>query len=280
MVSSVNREQDVARHYASGYLMARIDAALTRAGVDPANPNATDLAPVDEFHIGGGSATEAFANKLPFKRGDRLLDVGCGLGGPARYFANRFGAHVTGIDLTPEYIEVAIELSRRTGQAKLTTFEVGSALTMRYGDGHFDGAITVHVAMNIRDREGLYSEVARVLKPGATFGIYDVMKGNAEPIDYPVPWAMTEATSHLCTPSETQALLRRGGFEILEVEDRTSHAQAFFHGAIEAAKAAGGPAAVGLHLLTGETTAQKFANMLKAVGDGRLAPSMIVARKS
>ena len=261
----MNTEQDVARHYASGDLMARIDAALTKAGVDPANPNTADLAPVDEFHIGGGLATEAFANKLPFKRGDRLLDVGCGLGGPARYFANRFGAHVTGVDLTPEYIEVAIELSRRTGQSKLTSFEVGSALAMHFADAHFDGAITVHVAMNIRDREGLYSEIARVRKPGAMFDIYDVMKGNAEPIDYPVPWAMTEATSHLCTPSETQALLRGTGFKILEVEDRTSHAQAFFRRAIEATKAAGGPAAVGLHLLTGETTRQKFANMLNAV---------------
>jgi MPBQ/MSBQ methyltransferase len=260
--------------------MARIDAALTRAGVDPANPNAADLAPVDEFHIGGGSATESFANKLPFKKGDRLLDVGCGLGGPARYFANRFGAHVTGIDLTPEYIEVATELSRRTHQSKVTTFEVGNARAMHYGDAHFDGAITMHVAMNIYDREGLYGEVARVLKPGATFGIYDVMKGNVEPIVYPVPWAMTEATSHLRTPAETQALLRAAGFEILEVEDRTSHAQAFFQGAIEAAKAAGGPAAVGLHLLTGETTAQKFANMLNAISDGRLTPSMIVSRKS
>jgi ubiquinone/menaquinone biosynthesis C-methylase UbiE len=276
----MNSEQDVAHHYASGDLMARIDAALTGAGVDAANPSAADLAPVDEFHIGGGSATEAFANKLNFKGSDRLLDVGCGLGGPARYFASRFGAHVTGIDLTPEFIEVATELSRRTGQSQVTTFEVGSALAMRYGDAHFDGAITVHVAMNIHDREGLYREVARVLKSGATFGIYDVTKGNAEPIDYPVPWAMTEATSHLCTPIETQALLRDAGFEILEVEDRTSQAQAFFQRAIEAAKAAGGPAAVGLHLLTGETTALKFTNMLSAVGDGRLAPSMIVARKS
>jgi ubiquinone/menaquinone biosynthesis C-methylase UbiE len=276
----MNSEQDVAHHYASGDLMARIDAALTRAGVDPANPSAADLAPVDEFHIGGGSATEAFASKLNFKRNDRLLDVGCGLGGPARYFANRFGAHVTGIDLTPEFIEVATELSRRTGQFQVTTFEVGSALAMPYGDAHFDGAITVHVAMNIRDREGLYREVARVLKSRGAFGIYDVMKGNAEPIDYPVPWAMTEATSHLCTPIATEALLRDAGFEILEVEDRTSQAQAFFQRAIEAAKAAGGPAAVGLHLLTGETTALKFTNMLSAVGDGRLAPSMIVARKS
>jgi hypothetical protein len=260
---SMNSEQDVAHHYASGDLMARIDAALTRAGVDSAKPSAADLPPVDEFHIGGGSATEAFANKLNFKGSDRLLDVGCGLGGPARYFANRFGAHVTGIDLTPEFIEVATELSRRTGQSQVTTFEIGSALAMRYGEAHFDGAI-----------------VARVLKSGATFGIYDVMKGNAEPIDYPVPWAMTEATSHLCTLIETQSLLRDAGFEILEVEDRTSQAQAFFQRAIEAARAAGGPVAVGLHLLTGETTAMKFANMLSAVGDGRLAPSMIVARKS
>lgn len=275
----MSNEQEVARHYTSGDLMARIVAALTRAGVDPDDPKPADLAPVDEFHIGGAAASEAFAAKLPFKKGDRVLDVGCGLGGPARYFANRFGAHVTGIDLTPEYIEVAIELSRRTGQSGVTAFDVGSALATPYGDAHFDGAYTIHVAMNIHDRAGLYGEIARVLKPGATLGVYDVMKGNGAPIDYPTPWAATEATSHLCTPSETQALLRGAGFEIVEVEDRTSHARSFFQSVVEAAKVTGGPAPVGIHLLTGETHAQKSTNMLSAMNDGRLAPSMIVARK-
>ncbi len=275
----MSNEKDVAEHYGSGDLLARIEAALAKAGVDPAKPEPAQLAPVDEFHIGGAPATEAFAAKLPFKPGDRLLDVGCGLGGPARFLAGRCGAHVTGIDLTQEYVEVAAELSRRTGQAASTAFDVGSALAMPYGDGSFDGAITVHVAMNIHDREGLYAEVARVLKPGATFGVYDVMKGNATPIDYPVPWAMTEATSRLCTPAETQTLLQGAGFEVVDVEDRTGHAKDFFAKAIAAAKAAGGPPAVGLHLLTGETHARKFANMLNAVSDGRLAPSMIVARK-
>ena len=272
-------EQDIVRHYTSGNLMDRIVAALGRAGIDPTRPTPADLAPVDEFHIGGAPATEAFAAKLPFKAGDRLLDVGCGLGGPARFFAQRFGAHVTGIDLTPEYVEVARRLSQLTGQSASTTFDVGSALAMPYADASFDGAITVHVAMNIADRGRLYDDVARVLKLGALFGIYDVMKGNAAPLDYPVPWATTAETSHVITPTETGSLLARAGFEIMEIEDRTASAKAFFQKAMAAAKAVGGPPPVGLQLLTGEMHAQKFTNMLNAITDGRLAPAMIVARK-
>jgi ubiquinone/menaquinone biosynthesis C-methylase UbiE len=275
----MTREQDVARHYASGDLMDRIIAALVRAGVDPERPRPTDLAPVDEFHIGGAAATEAFAAKLPFKAGDRLLDVGSGLGGPARFFAQRFGAHVTGIDLTPEYVEVARRLSELTGQGERTAFEAGSALAMPYGDRSFDGAITIHVAMNIHDREGLYGEVARVLRPGATFGVYDVMRGNPDPLDYPVPWAMTAATSRVTTPVETQGLLAGAGFEIVDYEDRTEEARAFFERVVATMKQSGGPPPVGLHLLTGSTHGQKFANMLTAVSDGRLTPGMIVARR-
>jgi len=275
----VTHEPDVVEHYSTGDLMDRIAAALRRAGVDPKRPTTSDLAPVDEFHIGGAQATEAFAAKLPFEAGHRLLDVGCGLGGPARFFARRFDAHVTGIDLTPEYVEVAERLSALTGLAEATTFDVGSALAMLYADASFDGAITVHVAMNIHDREGLYGEVARVLKPGAAFGVYDVMKGDSAPLDFPVPWAATDSTSHVITPAETQSLLERAGFEVVEVEDRTAHARAFFEKVLAATKAAGGPPPVGLHLLTGQTHPQKFSNMLNAVTDGRLAPAMVVARK-
>ena len=275
----MSREQDVVRHYESGDLMDRIVAALKRAGVDPTRPTPAELAPVDEFHIGGAPATEALAAKLPFKPGDRLLDVGSGLGGPARFFAQRFGARVTGIDLTPEYVEVARRLSGLTGQGDATTFDAGSALAMPYDDASFDGAITVHVAMNIADRDRLYAEIGRVLKPGASFGVYDVMKGNAAPLDFPVPWAMTAETSHVLTPAETRASLERAGFKIVAIEDRTHQALEFFEKGLAAAKAAGGPPALGLQLLTGATHVQKFTNMRSALGDGRLTPTMIVARK-
>jgi ubiquinone/menaquinone biosynthesis C-methylase UbiE len=211
--------------------------------------------------------------------GEKLLDVECGLGGSARFFAQRFGGHATGIDLTPEYVEVADRLSAITGLPEKMAFDVGSALCMPYADSSFDGAITVHVAMNIADRDGLYREVLRVLKSGASFGIYDVMKGNTEPLDYPAPWAMTAETSHLLTQRETQESLERAGFRVVEVEDRTAAAKAFFENVTRMAQATGGPPPVGLHLLTGPTHAQKFANMLSAITHGRLAPAMLVARK-
>jgi SAM-dependent methyltransferase len=278
--SGMSREEDVVRHYAVGDLMDRIVAALRQAGVDPERPTAADLAPVDEFHIGGAAATEAFAARLPFRAGDRLLDVGSGLGGPARFLARRFDAHVTGIDLTAEYVEVARRLSALTGQADRTAFDVGSALAMPYGDRSFDGAVTIHVAMNIHDRERFYAEIGRVLRPGAGFGLYDVMRRHsAAPLDYPVPWAMTSETSRVTTPGETQALLAAAGFDILAFEDRTAHARDFFERVVAATRQSGGPPPIGLHLLTGATHGQKFANMLSALADGRLAPGMIVARK-
>ncbi len=272
-------EQAVSGHYQRGDVIDRIVAGLRAAGIDLDRVRPTDLAPVDEFHIGGAPATRALAAKLPFHAGQRLLDVGSGLGGPARFLAEHFGAHVTGIDLTPAYVEAARHLSELTRQADMTDFKAGSALAMPFGDAGFDGAVTIHVAMNIADRAGLYREVARVLRPGATFGIYDIMTGDGAPIGFPMPWASTAAQSHLATPDETQRLLRGGGFEIVAYEDRTPHAKAFFEAQFAAVAKAGGPPPLGLHLITGETHREKFANLRQAVADGRLTPGMIVARK-
>ena len=129
----------------------------------------------------------------------RILDVGCGIGGTARLIASRYRCPVHGIDLTPEYIEVARVLTSRVGLGAGVSFDVASALAMPFGDGEFDGAVTMHVAMNIADRDGLYGEIARVMKPGAALCIYDLMKQGDEALVYPVPWAETAATSHLTT---------------------------------------------------------------------------------
>ena len=97
---------------------------------------------------------------------DDLLDIGSGLGGPARYFAQRFGCRVTGIDLTAEFCEVARELTRLLELEDRVTIEHGNALAMPFADARFDGAYSMNVSMNIKDKDRLYREVARVLKPG------------------------------------------------------------------------------------------------------------------
>jgi SAM-dependent methyltransferase len=268
-------EQDVASHYRVSDLTARILAAAAAAGLDPERLSPDDLAPVDEFHIGGRAATRHAVAKMRLTGSEHVLDIGCGLGGTARYIADSTGCRVTGIDLTPEYVETARALSARTGLGERTAFEVGSALRMPFADATFDAAITVHVAMNIKDRAGLYREAARVLKPGAVLCIYDVMKGANEGLPYPVPWAETPDTSYLTTPQEMRALLAGAGFAVTDVEDRTDYGIAFFRERLSG----GAPPPLGIHLLMGQAARTKLENMLHGLEHGAVAPVVVIARR-
>ncbi len=273
-------EAAVARHYGGAGLLARIMAGLEASGADPDSLRPDDLAPVDEFHIGGREATAHAVAKLKLDGGARVLDVGCGIGGAARYIATQTGCRVTGIDLTPEFIEVARRLTELTGLDGKIAYEVGSALDMPFEDGAFDAAITLHVAMNIPERAALYSEIARVMKPGALLCIYDVMKLGGDELTYPVPWAETPATSHLTTAEETRGLLDGAGFNVGEVEDRSAFARAFFQNALAAATASdGGPPPLGIHLILGPSAPEKFRNTLHNIESGRIAPVQMIATR-
>jgi len=270
-------EKIVKDHYAVGNLAERILEGLKATGADIDNLTIEDIAAVDEFHIGGRKATQYVISKMPLSAPAHVLDVGCGIGGAARTMASQAGCKVTGIDLTAEYIEVAKTLSGLTRLDDKTDFHAASALAMPFEDQTFDAALTIHVAMNIKDRDGLYKEIARVTKPGATLCIYDVMKKGDVPIAFPVPWAQTAAGSHLVKPDEMVFLLEDAGIEIKEVEDRTKIAVEFFRQS-EAA-AASGPSPLGVHLVMGPTARQKLQNVRQNIADGRIAPVLIVARR-
>lgn len=272
-----NLETAVANHYKVPDLLTRILKALETKGIDLDKLTPDDLAPVDEFHIGGRPATEYVVAKMSVSNSQHILDVGCGIGGATRYLAAQYGCRVTGIDLTPDYIEVARELAARTGLDRQATYQVASALNMPFHEAHFDGALTLHVAMNIRDRAGLYGEVARVLKPDAIFCVYDVMKGQRDGLIYPVPWAETAATSHLTSADETVMFLENAGFEIREIEDRKDFAIEFFRQSLQAAKQ--GPPPLGLHLLMGPLGQRKFDNMLANLEQGHVSPVIIIAQR-
>ncbi len=272
-------EAAVARHYGDAGLLARIMAGLEASGVDPDSLRPDDLAPVDEFHIGRREATAHAVAKMNLEPSARVLDVGCGIGGAARYIATQIGCRVTAIDLTPEFIATARRLTELTGLDDKIAFEVASALDMPFEDGAFDAAITLHVAMNIPERPVLYGEIARVLKPGATFCIYDVMKLGEGEIAFPVPWAETPATSHLTTVEEMRGLLDAAGFDLGEVEDRSDFARAFFQDALAAAAAADGPPPLGTHLILGASAPEKFRNVLNNIEAGRIAPVQMIATR-
>lgn len=272
-----NLEDAVARHYGVSDLAERIFDALAAAGVDPGRLTPEQLAPVDEFHIGGRQATQHALDKIELSEDDHVLDVGCGLGGATRYLASTVGCRVTGIDLTADYIEVAELLADRTGLRERVSYETASALSMPFAAATFDAAISFHVAMNIEDRAGLYGEIARVLKPGAALCIYDVMQGSAPGLRFPVPWADSAATSYLTTPDEMQDLLIGAGFEVEEVDDRTDFGIEFFRQRLS--DAAGGPPPLGLHLLMGPNAREKLENMLRGLEMGQVAPVVMTARR-
>lgn len=269
---------DVTRHYQRDDLAGAILVAA-RAGLEPGEVlTSRHLAPASEFHVGGLESTRRFIPMLGIAPGMAVLDVGCGVGGTARFVAETCGAIVTGIDLTPAYVEAAQALSEAVGLGGSTSFHCGSALAMPFDDRAFDAAFTLHVAMNIEDKARLYREVARVLKPGAVFGVYDMVAGSDDgAFVFPVPWAAGPATSFLATPAEMRVLLDEAGFTIEHEEDRRDHALDFF--ARQRALAAAGPSSLSLRTLIGEGFAERMANIVANISARRCGPWEFIARR-
>jgi SAM-dependent methyltransferase len=273
----MSTEAKVAGHYGRGRLEEAILAAVVREGKDPENLTALDLAAVDEFHVGGLEATQDLAQRMELRPGLRMLDVGSGLGGPARYFAAEHGCAVTGIDLTKEFVLVAQSLTSRTKLDGLVNFRQGSALALPFTEGRFDRAYMIHVGMNIADKAGVFREVRRVLKPDGLFAVFDFMRTGDGEIRYPVPWALSEETSFVGTVKDYRDALAEAGFRITEERGRGAFAIAFTERTM-ARLAQGGPPALGLHLLMGEKTPVMAGNILAAMKEGVLEPVELYAR--
>jgi len=274
----VSIETQVAAHYTSGTLLERILAALKVARLDPDRLTPDDLAPVDEFHIGGRQATVAVAAQLELRPGQRLLDLGSGLGGAARYFAQTHACRVTGIDLTAEFVAVANELARRAGVATADYLH-GSVLDLPFEPGSFERATLLHVGMNIEDKAGLFAGVRRVLAKGGIFGVYDVMRVGAGDLNFPVPWSSRPETSFLAEPETYRRLLEAAGFEVVAERNRASFALDFFKRM--AAKAAeSGPPPLGIHIAMGADFPTKRQNMTENIERGLIAPVEMICRVS
>jgi SAM-dependent methyltransferase len=271
-------ETGVAGHYTEGTLEQRILAALRQAGKDADRLDPDDLAPIDEFHHGGRAATAAFAPRLNLQPGMHLLEIGSGIGGPARYFARHHGCRVTGIDLTEEFVAVARALTSRLGMNGQVSFERGSALSMPFAAASFDVATLLHVGMNIADKGRLFSEVRRVVKPGGLFGIYDQMREADGDLAFPVPWASVPETSFVETPATYKRLLTETGFDIIWERSCRDDALASFNQQTRMQPGSGALPPLGGHVTMGTRAAEKVANHRSNTERGLLAPNEIVAR--
>lgn len=218
----MSSEHQIARHYGERDIIARIDAALTGAGVDPLKPARRDLTPFDEFHGGGIASTRDLAAFAGLEPGMRVADIGCGIGGPARTLAAEFGCRVSGVDLTDEFVRAAQILTARLGLEKQCDFTLGEAGHVPLPDARFDCVWSQNMLMNVADKAAFFAEVARLLKPGGRFAFEAVLEGNGEAIHLPAFWADHAGINHLVTRTQLEALLAGAGLERLALEETTA----------------------------------------------------------
>jgi SAM-dependent methyltransferase len=216
----------MANHWGREGLVESMLAALAAAGKDLDALTIDDLAATDQFHGGGKAATMRLARLLGPRPGQQVLDVGGGLGGPARTLAVEFGCHVTVVDLTESYVRAARVLTTRLGLDDRVSHHVGDALDLRFDAGAFDVVWTQNSGMNVADKERLYTGFHRVLRPGGLLALQEPMAGATQPVVFPLMWANDPASNFLRTPAEMRALISRAGFAERAWEDVTEETAA------------------------------------------------------
>ncbi|HMB62970.1 MAG TPA: methyltransferase domain-containing protein [Eudoraea sp.] len=260
--------QKIENHYLKKGLFEDIVDRLIEQGIDLYNVSRADIAAVDEFHVRGAAVSMELASSIDLREA-RVLDVGCGLGGPCRMLADEFDCICTGIDLSTEFIRTAAELSKLVKLDNKTSFVHGDALHLPFANYAFDVVWTQHVQMNIPDKDKFYSEIKRVLKPGGYFLYYDIYKKGDDEVIYPMPWAGSADQSFLFTTMEMEQILLGMGLTKIGTKDQTKLGIEYFEAVISSIRESG-PPKMGLNVLMGESTMPKLMNLLAHLKDGKI----------
>jgi ubiquinone/menaquinone biosynthesis C-methylase UbiE len=257
--------ETVREHYRAIGLTERLKTALAVFGPEDQPLSPLQLANLDHFHTRGMAATAELAKLAGLHAGLSVLDVGCGIGGPARFLAESCGCQVTGVDLSEPFIEAARYLTQRTGQTGHVSFRAASALALPFAEASFDAVLLQHVAMNILDRGLLYGEIRRVLKPGGRFATFDVVEKAGDP-HYPVPWARDPGASFLLSAERTRETIGEAGFTPLAWIDETGAAKEW----VGKLRESGPPPMPNLGVVMGPDFVQYVANLGRNLMEGRL----------
>jgi SAM-dependent methyltransferase len=264
----------VREHYSAMELTDRIKSALATIAPEGQTLTVVQLAPLDQFHTRGILATAELATAAGLEPSTRVLDIGCGIGGPARYLAATFGCEVTGVDLSPGFVDAATYLTARCGLADRVTFQVGDALHLPFEDSAFDTVFLQHVAMNIEDRAALYAEVNRILVPKGRFVIHDLVLRDGDVV-YPAPWARDATTSFLLSEGDTRTAIEQARFKVALWRDATQTAIDWF----KAAMAGSPPSRLNLGVVMGADFAAMTGNLARNLHENRLGVlSAVVTR--
>ena len=275
---AMSTEAKITEHWTHGSLAEAIMAALEKAGVLTSSFTVADLEPMDHLHGGGAEATRDLLARLSPGPGRHILDIGSGIGGPARFLASEYGCRVTGIDLTQEFSDVAVMLTEKTGLDDRVSFRQANALDLPFDDACFDGAYSQNVSMNISDKAAFYGEACRILKPGGLFVAAEVAEGPDGPPFFPVPWALTPENSHLSKVDEISHLLAAAGFRDIGIIDHTA-AMMDIHQRTRAHIAAEGEPVLSPKVVIGEDADERLKNSVRSVVEKRIIPLEVVCRK-
>jgi len=266
-------------HYGKDGLVGRLSQALDEAGLNQDRVSWSELSALDQFHTRGLEATIELAQLAGIPAGAHVIDIGSGLGGPSRFLAAKFGCLVKGIDLSPEFVAAAGFLTKRCGLDGSVEYRCADALALPFDDHTFDLAWSQHVAMNIADRDRLYREIFRVLRPGGRFAVYDVTAGDAGEILFPVPWSPGPGTSFVLSPEDMRARLTRAGFRVISWADRSRDGIEWFDRR-KAGRGAAKPSSLGLHVAMGPDFLVMSQNLERNLREGRVSLTEAVLERS
>ena len=261
-------KDQIERHYFRGNLYESILEGVKQKNLDPGNIKRSDIEGVDEFHVRGSQVSKKIATYANIT-GLKALDIGCGIGGPARMLREEYHCDVTGIDINREYIETAQKLTALVGMKEGIAFIQGDATDLPFNDGSFDLVWTQHVQMNIQDKEKFYGEISRMLKTGGLFIHYEILSQGNGQIEYPVPWANDERISFLSAKEDLEKIIEAAGLKKIRAEDETAKGIEFFENLLAGIKEKGVPA-IGLNLLMGDSTRLKITNLLNGLKNGSI----------
>jgi cyclopropane fatty-acyl-phospholipid synthase-like methyltransferase len=201
----------------------RIGRGLAAFGIGPADPIPPErLFALDQWHYHGTEAIRAAAERLGLGPESRVLDIGAGIGGPARYLAYTTGCHVTALELQPALDAIGRDLTRRSGLAGRVAHLCGDALTIPIQEQSFDAAVSWLAVLHLADRPRLCARLARALKPGGGCYIEDLcMRAPFAPSDLHDLRTIVFGVT-VTSIDEYAADLRAAGFVGIAATDLTS----------------------------------------------------------
>ncbi len=270
--------KSIENFWTRGDIFSRVHHAMSKAGLINRELNIEDLFPIDQYHARGIAATVDLGKRMPISKNQKIIDIGCGLGGPARYYAKEFKCFITGIDITPSFIEIGNEFNKLTSMSDNIQLLVGNGEILDFKNETFDGAYSQHVTMNISNRKKFFSEAFRVLKKDSFFAFTEHGLGpEGNPI-FPLPWADSSEMSFLLPPETTISILKDTGFsdiKIIETADKYISGYEKLIGL----KSENKKPVLGIHVIGGDSMNERSTNSMQSIKENRTLPFEIVCKK-